>query len=81
MIEKFIKRPNIILLNDIDYRVSALATVFDNNRYENLHYSLTDCIIRGIIKNLTLNIRYLITFNKKDFVGLNRQRFTVIPSD
>ena len=58
--------PHVILFNDSNYQQNALDEVFAFNRL-GFTYSLTDSVIREILKDVNINVNYLATFNNKDF--------------
>jgi hypothetical protein len=65
--ESFLKNPAISMIDDAPYRDSALIDVFDSSRQFGHSFSLTDSVIRNILRNVNIRIDYLITFNDKDF--------------
>ncbi len=65
--EEIIERENIILLDDSEYKQEALRQTFEFNRIHGFAFSLVDCVIREILKDVSLNINYMVTFNEKDF--------------
>lgn len=66
-LEEYINKPNIILFDDTQYKTNALKEVFHLNRIAGFTYSLTDSVIREILKDATIKINYLATFNNSDF--------------
>lgn len=66
-LEEFINKSNIILLDDSMYKTKALNEVFLLNRVAGFTYSLTDSVIREVLKDVTIRINYLATFNDRDF--------------
>ena len=73
-LEKFIKRPNIFLFDDKDYKLTVLEEVFQLNRISGFTYSLTDSVIREILKDINVKVNYLVTFNDEDFKDLCSMR-------
>ncbi|MGA1839469.1 MAG: hypothetical protein ACMUIU_02500 [bacterium] len=67
--ENYIKSPNVLILSDESYRERALNLVFDLKRGVN-SYSLVDLVIREILKDTTIKIDALVTFNPKDFIDI-----------
>lgn len=65
--ETLLKRPEIELLDDSEYKNRALEEVFTANRYRGNTYSLVDGVIREILKDEDIRIEYLVTFNTRDF--------------
>ena len=68
--ESFIKNPDTILINDLNYRDNNLLQVFNSPR----SLSLVDRIIRSILSDEKFKIDYLITFNAGDFIDLCHYR-------
>lgn len=62
------------LLDDKDYKDEALRQVFQQNRFNNRNLSLTDCVIREILKDSRVRVDYFITFNAEDFIDICNQR-------
>ncbi|MCC6550057.1 MAG: hypothetical protein IT279_08315 [Ignavibacteriaceae bacterium] len=67
-------RGSIYLINDNDYKEEALKQVFYQNRFLGKSYSLTDSVIREILKDINVKIDYFITFNSDDFRDICSQR-------
>ncbi len=75
LLEQLISKPNIIFLDDTDYKTEALNQVFQLNRSTGSAYSLTDCVIREILKDINVRIDFMVTFNARDFKDVCDQRF------
>lgn len=73
-LEEMINKPNIILFDDSIYKKNALYEVFQSNRLAGFTYSLTDSVIREILKDATVKINYLATFNDSDFIDICQRR-------
>ena len=71
--EELLKKPEIILFDDTDYKINALEEVFRSNRLGFTH-SLTDSVIREILKDINVKINYLVTFNNRDFEDICQKR-------
>jgi predicted nucleic acid-binding protein len=71
--EKELKRISFIKYGDRKIREKALEEVFETN---GTHLSLTDAVIREIIRSGKTNINSIITSNKKDFIDVC-QKFKV----
>ena len=78
LLEEILSKPNIIYLEDNEYKIEALNQVFQFNRSVDFTYSLTDCVIREIIKDIDVRVDYLVTFNERDFKDVCDQRFIEI---
>lgn len=65
-----LNKSNVVLLPDEDYKNAALQIVLDTKR----NLSLVDTVLRLILDDDTLKIKYLVTFNGADFfdVCMNR---------
>ena len=74
LLEELISRPNISLFDDKDYKDEALRQVLKLNRQAGYTYSLTDGVIREILKDIDVRLHYLVTFNQKDFIDICVQR-------
>jgi predicted nucleic acid-binding protein len=59
-LEKLIKKPEITLLDDTEYKDNALEEVFNSNRL-GFTYSLTDSVIREILKDINVRVDYFVT--------------------
>src|ERR1700733_9236511 len=70
VLEKFIKKPDIVLFEDSNYKANALEEVFRLNSFFGYTYSLTDSIIREMLKDVDIKVNYLATFNDKDFIDI-----------
>ncbi len=55
-LEEFIRKPYIILFDDTNYKADALTEVFQLNRTAGYTYSLTDSIIREILKDINVKV-------------------------
>ena len=75
LLEEIISKPNIIFLDDNDYKSEALKQVFQFNRLIGFTYSLTDSVIREILKDINVRVDYLVTYNVRDFKDVCDQRY------
>lgn len=66
-LEKEFKNPSFIKYGDRKIRNNALQEVFDKNGSS---LSLTDAMIREIVKSGKTKINSIITSNKKDFIDV-----------
>jgi len=65
--EKLISKPEVILIDDKDYKNEALELTMNSSIRMNKPYSLVDVIIRLMLSDKNLKIDYLISFNPNDF--------------
>lgn len=73
-LEKYIKKPEVILFDDTNYKANAIEEVFNLNRVAGFTYSLTDSVVREILKDINVKINYLATFNNSDFEDICQLR-------
>ena len=72
--ETLLKKPGIELLDDSKYKNAALNEVFEFNRNNGHTFSLVDCVIREMLKDIDLKVNFLVTFNDCDFQDLCTKR-------
>lgn len=77
-LQELLTKPNIVRFDDAKYRDCALDAVFNLERSVGFTYSLTDSIIREMIRDRNLRIKYLITFNDRDFKDLENEWFKIV---
>ena len=77
--EGLINKSSTELLDDSDYKINALRETFILNRL-GFTYSLTDSVIREILKDINIRVRYLVTFNRNDFEDICQRRKIIILS-
>jgi len=65
--ENYLKKKNIHIVSDEDYRDFAFKNLWILNRLKNNSYSLVDIVIRCMIEDENLRINALLTFNPSDF--------------
>lgn len=77
--ERLISKSSVELLDDSNYKFNALKETFILNQL-GFTYSLTDSVIREILKDINIRIRYLVTFNATDFEDIcQRRKITILP--
>jgi predicted nucleic acid-binding protein len=77
--EKFLKAPNIIFLDDTDYRGDALDLSLESSLRKKRPLSMVDCLLRLVIDDPNVKIDYLLTFNPGDFIDTcNRNRVEIL---
>jgi len=68
--EKLIKKRDVVLLDDSDYKIDALELTMDSSIRMNKPYSLVDMVLRLMLLDKRLKINYLISFNPNDFFDI-----------
>jgi predicted nucleic acid-binding protein len=68
--ERELKRPRVALLDDTPYRGDALSLSIESSLRRGRPLSLVDCVIRLLLEDARARIRYLVTFNPRDFVDV-----------
>ena len=68
--ERFIRSENVILVDDLLYKDTALELTIDSSISLKRPLSLVDMIIRLMVSDVNMNIHYLLTFNKNDFIDV-----------
>lgn len=68
--EEYISKPNVLKIDDSEYRENALKNVFEGNRVRGSTHSFVDSIIREMILDNNIKIDFLVTINEKDFVDV-----------
>jgi len=72
--KKIIERDNVTLIDDSDYKESALNLTFESTLLQNRPISLVDTIIRIMLDDTNLKIDYLLSFNIGDFFDICQRR-------
>jgi predicted nucleic acid-binding protein len=72
--EKLLKKPDIQLLDDVKYKERALVFTLEKSTSSIRPISLVDAVIREILSDVNVDIRYLLSFNKKDFIDICNKR-------
>ena len=73
---KDLKIFSVRLIEDTPYKIRALNEIFKIYKRRNL--SLVDMVSRYILMDSNLKINYLVTFNKKDFIDVCKERKIII---
>ena len=68
--EAYLKRPHIAFLDDEFYRETALELCFSSALQAYRPLSMVDCLIRLILEDINVKVRYLATFNNDDFIDI-----------
>jgi len=78
--ERLLKSSRVSFLDDTPYRKAALDHSFDSSLRSNRPLSLTDCLLRVVLDSPDTNIRYLATYNVRDFHDVClRRRVGMLP--
>jgi len=64
-----LRRPSVTLLHDEAYRERALASVLEPGR-GGMQVSLVDAVIREMLRDLSIRLDVMVTFNERDFLDL-----------
>lgn len=72
--EKIILRENVTLIDDSDYKESALNLTFETTLLQNRPISLVDTVIRIMLDDKNLKVDYLLSFNIGDFFDICQKR-------
>ena len=72
--EQEIKSPRILPLDDAPYREDALELSIDASLRRGRPLSMVDCLMRLLMDDINTRIRYLVTFNQRDFVDICKRR-------
>ena len=77
--ERLLKSPNVEFLGDEQYRLAAFERSLESSLRESRPLSMVDCLIRLILDDDNTNVRYLATFNARDFFDVcDRKRVEMI---
>lgn len=68
--ERLLKRPTIHIISDDKYRDEAVDECFESSLRQKRNLSLTDCLLRSVLRDPDLRIRHFATFNQKDFIDV-----------
>jgi predicted nucleic acid-binding protein len=73
---KLLAKNNFTLIDDSSYRneVDILELTYNSAIISNRPLSLVDMVIRLILSDETMRIKYLVTFNSKDFADVCQKR-------
>lgn len=67
------KQQRIVLLDDLPFRMKAIAECFEEIQKEPVRYralSLVDRVIRNMLSEIRIKIDFFITFNHADFIDV-----------
>jgi predicted nucleic acid-binding protein len=71
--ETFLKSPNIEFIDDDPFREDAFQLSLESSLRRSRPLSMVDCLIRLALDDTDLNIRFLATFNARDFIDVCRR--------
>jgi hypothetical protein len=74
LFEKRLKSPRVRFLDDTPYRDSALSLSLDSSLRGHRPLSMVDSVIRLMLDDVNVKIRYLATFNDGDFFDVCASR-------
>jgi len=72
--EREIRPPRIQPLDDAPYRSAALELSIESSLRRNRPMSMVDCLMRILLDDVNVNIRYFVTFNVRDFADVCARR-------
>lgn len=72
--ERYLKSAAVTLLDDVDYRDAAIELAFTSSLRKKRPLSMVDCLIRLLIEDTNVDVKYLATFNERDFIDVCRHR-------
>ena len=72
--EQTLKSPHVILIDDSPYRDDALTLSIESSLRGRRPLSMVDCLMRILLDDINVKIRYLATFNARDFVDVCTRR-------
>jgi predicted nucleic acid-binding protein len=72
--EKFLKSSEVIYLDDLPYRDVAFQLSFVCTLIKKRPLSMVDCLLRLMIDDVSVKVRYHATFNRRDFIDLCNKR-------
>jgi hypothetical protein len=72
--EQRLKSPKIKLVDDAPYREDALALSIESSLRGHRPLSMVDCVIRILLDDANVKIRYLATYNAADFADVCARR-------
>jgi predicted nucleic acid-binding protein len=71
-LDKFLRGPNIVYLDDAPLRETAMELAFESSLQRKRPLSMVDCLIRLLLEDINTRISYLATFNVGDFSDVCR---------
>ena len=78
--ERLLKSSRVTFVDDAPYRDAALEHSFTSSLRDNRPLSLTDCLLRVILDDPKTRVRYMATYNARDFRDVCvRRRVQLLP--
>ena len=65
--EQELKSPRVVLLDDAPYREEAIELSFESSLRRGRPLSMVDCLLRLLIDDVRVRMKFLATFNPRDF--------------
>lgn len=72
--ENYLKRPNIVYVDDRLLRQTAFELSLDSSLRKKRPLSMVDCLIRLMLDDPNVRVSYLATFNERDFADVCTRR-------
>ena len=69
-LERFLKSPAVVYLDDEPYREEAFKLSFESSLRRRRPLSMVDCLLRLLIDDVNVSVQYLATFNHRDFIDV-----------
>ncbi len=73
-LKEYLSRHHVVFLDDSPYRRGALEQVFSPALHEFRRLSMVDCMIRLMLEDVNVRVKYLATFNERDFADVCHKR-------
>lgn len=71
---RFLKKPNIIYLDDASFRKAAFELAVESSLRQGRPLSMVDCLIRLLLEDMNTRVDYLATLNARDFEDVCRKK-------
>lgn len=72
--ENYLKSPNIYFESDESYLEEAYKLTFDSSLRRSRPLSMVDCLLRLMLDDVNINIKYFATLNNRDFFDICQRR-------
>jgi predicted nucleic acid-binding protein len=74
LFERRLKSPNVVFVDDAPYRNTAFDLSLKSSLRGHRPLSMVDCMLRMMLDEANTKIRYLATYNEKDFFDVCARR-------